>query len=277
MPADNERTCYFICQRGAGDSPASEMPRIILEALIVPAMQQYKDFRIIRSDFEHEPGSITGPLTSDILSADLVIVDLSDLSPSGYYQIGSRHSAGLPLVMIAQTEFVIAISPHDFSFIRYEFLTDGPDADTVPEENVEALANAIKYALNERAGLPRVNAKPLSPKEQRIQLADRLEQTADALRLLRINSVADESEKIDAIAAELREAPDEDTPNAIRSAALNVLKILEALGEQLATAKGARLVIAGIVSLIVGGTGAPAVTAYALSLDFFKVPKRSPK
>src|ERR1700738_3911794 len=112
------KSCLYISHRGRGDSPPGRVARLVFENLIVPAMRRFPDFSTIGShQHESEPGSISAPIVEDVLTADLVIVDLSELASDGYYLIGVRYAAQLPTVFIAEADYVISFDFRDFRYI----------------------------------------------------------------------------------------------------------------------------------------------------------------
>jgi hypothetical protein len=47
-------------------------------------------------------------MIADILHADLVVADLTDLNPNAFYELGIRHSAEMPAIHIVKAGTVIA-------------------------------------------------------------------------------------------------------------------------------------------------------------------------
>jgi len=75
------------------------------------------------------------------------------------------------------------------------------------------------------------------------------------------------------IAADLEAIEDEKTPSAMKEAGEKVLKVLSRIADQLATVKGSRIIVAGIISLVLGGAGYPGATIYGLTLAFWQGPE----
>jgi hypothetical protein len=109
-----------------------------------------------------------------------------------------------------------------------------------------------------------------SSRERRTQLAERIDEAAEVIRLLRINSVGDTVAELNAIANELRAAADEETPSALREAGNNVLRVLSKIADQLSSVRGSRIAISGAIALILGGSGWPAVSAMGLALAYWE-------
>src|SRR5258708_6314842 len=134
----DDRVCRFVSNRGVGDSPSYAG---VYETLILPAMAHFPGFSTHLYEYDIEPGSISDEFLEDILAADLVVADLTELSPSGYFQLGVRHSSGRPLVFIADQQYVTSLHPIDFRFVRYPF--ERPAAAGEDERATAALIDAI--------------------------------------------------------------------------------------------------------------------------------------
>jgi hypothetical protein len=240
------RDCRFVTNRGAGDNPSSNAGEAVYETLILPAMAHFSDFTTHLFEYENEPGSLSDDFLDNIVSVDLVIADLTELAPSGYFQLGRRYDAGRPIVFIADEEYVLALHPTDFKFVRYPFESPGPSGDD--KRATAQLIEAVRQALSEEAqasrGIP--PQKRLSPLEARSALAARIHEAADAISLLRINSAADTVVELESIAEELERIPDEKIPPALQETAEQFLKVLSRFADQLATVRGARMLISGI-------------------------------
>src|SRR5262249_12456246 len=114
-------TCFYISQRDQGDSNSGTAAEAVYETLVAPAMERFPEFDITSVDYTHEPGSISAVNLKAIVEADLVIADLTELSPSGYYQLGARQAAQRPVVVIAEDDYVMAVAGDDLPFVRYPF------------------------------------------------------------------------------------------------------------------------------------------------------------
>lgn len=264
-----KRICVYLSQRDQGNSPAGIAAEVVYETLIMPAMDRLPDFAMNPRGYIHESQTLSDQLVKEMLEADLVIADLTELSPSGYYELGVRHAAQLPMVLIADTEHVLAINAPNFQLLRYPFsISPSTAGDT---DTVDRLVAAIEEALELR---PSGSGSPVSLKkslqERRYELAERLVETAEVIRLLRLNSAGDAITEMLAIADELKVVDDAETPSALKEAADKALKVLFRIMDQLATVRGSRVAISGAIAMIIGGSGWPAVTALGLGLAFWE-------
>jgi hypothetical protein len=232
MAEDLKRVCLFVCQLYDHHSSPSPKAEILLETLVRPAIDRLRDFDIRMFEHEHETGTIQKNLIEEIQSADLMVADLSELSSSGYFEVGFRRAIDLPLVLIADTDHVVPFDTAAFRVVRYSTVRQGPAAD-----EVQSLIDAISEELEEQRGARGLGPPPAkrSPREQRIILAERIEEAAHAIQLLRINSLSDVTEDLRSVAQELKEASDEQTASALSIAIQKALNALSSIFDQIAT------------------------------------------
>jgi len=94
-----------------------------------------------RADQDHRPGLIDAQLINDLLTADLVIADLSGLNPNAFYEIGIRHMAQKPIIHMQLADEKI---PFDLSLYRaikfsFEWPKDIRAAREALQRSIEAI------------------------------------------------------------------------------------------------------------------------------------------
>ena len=256
---------HFICEAENDDSPPRPIIEEIARQLVEPAIPPGIDYQLDRGDFRSEPGSLDHYTIDMMASDDLVIVDLSDLADTACFVLGARAYKGLPIVYICDETYPIRRDLRNERIIRYSM----EDL----ELSVLQLREEIEYALAEgyepgNAAL-QVPIVPLPPREMRLELANRIEATAEIIRILRINSVSESVDELIAISEELKKLPEDNDPSRLREAGDKALKVIFSLLEELSTQPGARMAITGALSLIVGGTGTSGATAFSAGLAFW--------
>jgi hypothetical protein len=109
------KLCFVI---GPIGKPGTE-PRIhadwLLYNIIKPVMAHFQNFKVKRADEDPRPGLIDTQMINDLLTADLVIADLSFLNPNAFYEIGIRHMVQKPIVHMQRDGEEI---PFDVSLYR---------------------------------------------------------------------------------------------------------------------------------------------------------------
>lgn len=267
------KRCLYISTFGLGDSPPSNAAEAIFERLVLPAVRvDFPEFEAVNYRLERMHGTINEQVLDDLLAAELVIADLTELTVNGFYELGIRHAAQLPTVLMMQAGHPLPFDHKDFRFVTYNYL--GTD-DEIEQRAREALSEAISDVLQRVPATPGLDVpkKKTSPRETRHELATRIQESADALQSLRINSAAEIVASLDKIATDLEAVEDEKTSSAMREAGEKVLKILSRIADQLATVKGSRIIVAGIISFVLGGAGYSAFTIYGITLAFWQGPE----
>jgi hypothetical protein len=257
-----EKNIHFICEAHSNDNPSHPLIDEIAEGLVVPAIPSGLDHELARGHFSVvEPGVLDHYTVDMMASNDLVIVDLTALGDTAFFIVGGRAHKGLPIVYICDEAYPVPYDLRSNFLVRYSI-------DNL-SGSIAHLREEIERALAEGTGSPEAPLPPLPLRQMRLELARRIEATAEVLRALRINSVSESIDELTAIANELKALPDESSPSRLQEAADKALNVVFALLDELSTQPGARMAITGAISLIVGGTGASGVTAFGAGLAFW--------
>jgi hypothetical protein len=96
--------CFVIGPIGKDGSSERKHADLLLHAVIKEVLGgQEFGYRVKRADEDADPGMIGDRMISDIAHAELVVVDLTDLNPNAFYELGIRHSTLLPTIHIAKS------------------------------------------------------------------------------------------------------------------------------------------------------------------------------
>jgi hypothetical protein len=137
------KRCLYISTFGPGSAPTHNAAEAIYNTLVAPVFRiDFPEFEIIRYHAESVRGSISERVLNDVLTADLVIADLTELTSNGFYELGVRHSTGLPTVLLAQVGHPLPFDHKDFRFVNYlnkgsDDLGADPDAGTAPSAQAD--------------------------------------------------------------------------------------------------------------------------------------------
>jgi hypothetical protein len=262
--ADEKIRIHFICEAMSDDSPSHAYVEELARVLVHPALPAEAGGSVELGNFGGGSGELDHYTIDMMAEVDLVIADLTDLSQTAYFILGARAHRGLPIVYLCDEAALIPYDLNSQRLVRYTIEN--------PTASIGDLAKEIERALidaDHGYRTPQVQLPPLPPRQRRLELASRIEATAEAIRGLRINSVSGGVEELIAIAEELKNQPDENNPSRLQEAADRSLRVIFALLDELSSQPGARLTITGAVSLIVGGAGFSGASAFGAGLAFW--------
>ncbi len=100
MP-DFDDECFFITPIGEEGSAARDRANGVLELIVAPAAQE-AGLEAVRADQIGQPGQITPQVLDHVLKAKAAVADLTGANPNVYYELGVRHAARLPVVLISE-------------------------------------------------------------------------------------------------------------------------------------------------------------------------------
>lgn len=99
--SESKRLCFFIAPIGESGSDTRRRSDDVLKYIVRPACEEC-GYDVVRADELDTPGIITDRVIGLLLGANVVVVDLTGNNPNVFYELGIRHSAGLPVVQILQ-------------------------------------------------------------------------------------------------------------------------------------------------------------------------------
>jgi hypothetical protein len=141
-----EQECFFIAPIGPDGSDERDRSDGVLEAIVAPAAQELS-LQAVRADQLAEPGQITFQVIQHVLGAKAAVADLTSRNPNVFYELGIRHTAKLPTVLICEQGEVL---PFDIAQMRTIFFchTDLRSAHHCRTEIVRQLRQALDGAVD---------------------------------------------------------------------------------------------------------------------------------
>jgi hypothetical protein len=115
MPTSLSKCCFVVSQIGDDNSRERIHADWFLEAIVEPTFEKLTEFKVERADKLSHPGLIDAQVIHKLLTAEIVIADLTGLNPNVFYEIGIRHMAQEPIIHMHETGQSI---PFDVSLYR---------------------------------------------------------------------------------------------------------------------------------------------------------------
>jgi hypothetical protein len=101
--AETSKMCFVICPIGEEGSEERVRSDKMLKHVIRPVAEA-EGYEAVRGDKISVPGDIPTQLVDRLLHAPLVIADLTGRNPNVYYELGLRHAARKPVLLIQQAQ-----------------------------------------------------------------------------------------------------------------------------------------------------------------------------
>lgn len=119
MP-EAQHTCFFVSPIGTAGSKIRKRADDILRYIVRPACKN-SGFAVIRADEIDEPGMITHRVIKQLLTAELVIADLSGHNPNVFYELGIRYATGRPVIQLCQEGDRLPFDISDVATIFFDY------------------------------------------------------------------------------------------------------------------------------------------------------------
>lgn len=140
LPFDEE--CFFIGPIGDDGSDIRKRSDAVYQFIVGRAAQEL-GLTAVRADKISSPGQINLQVIEHVLSAKVAVADLRGLNANVFYEVAIRHTAKLPMVLIAERGTRL---PFDISQMRTIFFdhTDLADADECRNGIVTQLSDVLR-------------------------------------------------------------------------------------------------------------------------------------
>jgi hypothetical protein len=142
MPALSlDQECFFIAPIGADGSDIRNRSDGVLEFIVARSSQEL-GLQVVRADQIGQPGQITLQVIEHVLGAKAAVADLTGQNANVYYELAIRHTARLPIVLIAEEGEKL---PFDIAQMRTIFFrhTDLKSADECRRQLAAQLREAV--------------------------------------------------------------------------------------------------------------------------------------
>ncbi len=131
------KTCFLIAPIGSANSAARKRSDKLEKYVLKPALSSF-NYSLVRADRLNSSGIITSQIIRELLSADLVIADITDHNPNVFYEMGIRHAAKRPIIHVRQKDVSIPFDTASMRIFDYSFDVD--EQSQCIEKLIDALA-----------------------------------------------------------------------------------------------------------------------------------------
>ncbi len=141
-PAEKKR-CFVIGPIGRPGDEERRHADWLLDGIIKPAFETFKDFTVRRADEIVGPGSINSQVINQLWDADLVIADMSFHNANAFYELAIAHMRHRPTILMIREDFDI---PFDVAAFRAVVFSTGEYKDLIQAQRdlADAVSEAIK-------------------------------------------------------------------------------------------------------------------------------------
>lgn len=180
--------CFVITPIGSPGSAIRRSTDGLLDAVIRPVLQPL-GFAARAAHEDASPGSITSKVIQNLISADLVVANLTNLNPNVMYELAVRHATQKPVVTLAEEETKL---PFDIAGDRCVFFqNDLAGSQELQTSFRNAVSEAMKHSTHDNPIVTansslelRISASQSSDSEILVALVSRFESLADTVQRL---------------------------------------------------------------------------------------------
>ena len=137
--SDGDEKCFVIAPIDSPGSDARKRTNGILNEAIRPVVEEEYGYKVTASHEIAETGSIPQQVITRLLSAEIVVADLTERNPNVMYELAVRHATGLPIIPIDNEDGSLPFDVATERTIPYENAIHGPTQ----------LKNSLREAVDE--------------------------------------------------------------------------------------------------------------------------------
>ena len=148
---DEPKTVFLISPIGKPGTPEHHSARQVLDYLVKKVFHS-PEWAVVRADDESSPDSITTQVIDRIVTADLIIADLTDHNPNVFYELAVAHGYERPIIQIMKEGQSIPFDVVDQRVIFYD-LSDPASVDAAKESLQQSATWLESHAEQPRSPL----------------------------------------------------------------------------------------------------------------------------
>lgn len=269
MATYGQDTCIFIPADAGFDKEARHLDWLF-DSIIAPVMDEHFPKFDLTRELGVRRNEVTEHSLISVITAELLIADVTRSPSEVMFQLGVRHSSGRPTIVMREPDTQPWLEASRARTVLY-----------VPFGPTEDIRERLRIAIEEVLADPIFDdpysdylsvAADAQPEARRVgkrgELSERIRSIATAISDLRLNSTQEHVEELRRISGELE--GDKESTKDVPEAAEKALKVLIRLLDVLGTKRGGEIILAGSVAGLLSIGGWQAVSVYALTLASLK-------
>ena len=126
MADESEPVCFVVSPIGDESSSERKKADQLLRYIVRPVLED-RGYVVTRADQIHDPGTISKQVIEHLVTADVVIADMTGHNPNVFYELAVRHAAKMPVVHMIEKGETIPFDVAPQRAIFYELALDGAE------------------------------------------------------------------------------------------------------------------------------------------------------
>lgn len=140
MGIEHGKKLFFITPIGEEGTEIRRNADEVLDYIVNPICTSF-GYTVVRADKMANSGLITKAIIEQIISADLVVADLTGSNPNVFYELAIRHSYRKPAIQIIKGGIKIPFDVANMRTISYETTLSGAD---IAKKEMSKIITAIE-------------------------------------------------------------------------------------------------------------------------------------
>jgi hypothetical protein len=120
--SSDSKECFVIAPMGHAGSPIRYRSDRVLQRIILPVLADF-GYRAERADQMAFHGEIAQKMIECLKSKQLVVADLTEHNPNVFYELATRHAAGLPCIQLIERGDQLPFDVQGLQIVEIDFST----------------------------------------------------------------------------------------------------------------------------------------------------------
>jgi hypothetical protein len=159
MGENQQKLCFVIGPIGEAGSDARTHADWLLDGIIRPVFQShFPDYMVQRADEIKAPGDINSQVINRLMTAALVVADMSMHNANAFYELAVRHMVRLPTIHIVHRDWKIPFDVAPYRAIHFS-RRDFKDVESARSELESVVRDVTKEGFQVENPITHARAK----------------------------------------------------------------------------------------------------------------------